>query len=568
MEKNQKSSFDKLVAGLNAEDRLAMLNRINQTTSSAVQTIEEETDIPDKNVTLSAKLETESLLYRIFLYIRSLFKQSSKEDIYNDDLMASLARKINKNHPGVVNHKIKSLDYLFYERLLALKEASDFFKPYFLFINENPGDFYVFMSSFVAPQLAEQVNAEADPYILPFTKEVGPDVRTDLARKLDKILNNMDSLSKKSIYSSVISVNWLQNFVSLPFIHFVAQFTNIAGSVYTCPYINATTDFNQFVKVFSNIVPVQNEILESVYLFSQKKNFNENVQDKDIEKALREFLTKAKSYISTIQEFYAGVSIHKLSKVVNNDYDYQAEPMTGAENWFSLFRNQWRKILDIRWNEWMREQKKQTLSENLRIDFNLTEFPVMQYRPWLALWNPVSFSCELTGGFLSWFATEKYDEISLPLNEVMMEGIFIRSENRTEYSEGLNTFSNANANMRSLLLKLSPNGEYGHVFAEFAENKVTTLQIQSQINAMMVDIESSIKDTIKLFGKGARTIERIFHGFFDESKDGIHETLQNMSTIKGHDNHAFRDRLKEIRDLLRKSMFYIAELEPIDMATE
>ena len=36
VESDTKSSFDRLVAGLNAEDRLAMLNRINQMDSQNV----------------------------------------------------------------------------------------------------------------------------------------------------------------------------------------------------------------------------------------------------------------------------------------------------------------------------------------------------------------------------------------------------------------------------------------------------------------------------------------------------------------------------------------------------
>ena len=166
------------------------------------------------------------------------------------------------------------------------------------------------------------------------------------------------------------------------------------------------------------------------------------------------------------------------------------------------------------------------------------------------------------------YDTEKYEDIVLPLNEVMMEGIFIKSENRTEYSEALNDFINANTNMHILLEKLSPKGDYGRMFEEYATNQVHTLQIQNQINNIMRETEGQVKEYIKQFCKGARIMERVFHGFFDESKDGIHEGLQNMNTIKGRDSHAFKEKLQDIRDLLRKCLFYISELEPIDSVTE
>lgn len=563
IENDNKSSFDKLVAGLSAQDRNAMLDRINKSTIQNVQIIDT-SSTKEKFQNLKVKLEGESFFYRIILYIRSLFQKNSQEKIYNDDLIALLAKKINRNHPGIVNHKIKSLDYLFYERLVALKEMADFFRPYFSFVNENPGDFYVFLSSFVAPELADLINEKADPFSLPFTKEATSDTRSELVRTLDAILKDINPTSKANLYSAIVACNWLNNFASLPYLHFIAQFTNVAGTNYTAPYKSVITDFNEVAAVYEKCTAVPIEVMEALYLFSQRKNLNENVQEKDIEKATREFLGKANTSMTAIQEYISELSIPRLGRVISGDYDWESGPMEGAEGWFPLFRAQWRKILDIRWAEWTREQKKQNLGEQLKSDFELTDFPTMPNRPWLNLWMPVNFSCELTGGFMAWFAQEKYEDIIMPLNLVVMEGIFIRSENRTEYSEALNNFSNAIANMQALLQKLAPNGNYGKIFQDFADNKLHTIQVQNQINGMMNDTENIIKDSIKLFGKGVRSIENIFHGFFDDTKDGVHEGLQNFTSIRGRENSMFRAELQSIRELLKKSLFYISELEPID----
>ena len=119
-------------------------------------------------------------------------------------------------------------------------------------------------------------------------------------------------------------------------------------------------------------------------------------------------------------------------------------------------------------------------------------------------------------------------------------------------------------NMQTLIAKLSPSGNYGHVFQDFAENKLHTMQVQNQINAMMADTEGIIYDAIKNFGRGARSIEAIFHGIFDETKDGVHEGLQNLTTIRGRENSNFRSQLQSIRQTIKKALFYISELEPID----
>ena len=567
VESDTKSSFDRLVAGLNAEDRLAMLNRINQMDSPSVQLSADTVEI-DKGVNLQSKLQNESFFYKFILWLRALFDKKTIEQLYSQDLLNSISKKINNKYPGTIDYRIKSLDYIFYERLLTLKEAADFFKVYFTYIEEAPGDFYVFLSSFVAPQLAEKINSQADPFIFPFSKPVTPESRTELAKKLDDILTNMDKDTKMNMYSAVSAANWLYKFSMMQYLHFISQFTNITGDVYTCPYSNAVMDYNELASVFANIQPIENEVLEAIFLFSQRKHLTTNAQDKDIEKAVKEFMVKAVAFLGTIKSFINSVPIKNLGRVVNNDFNWQPGNIEGAEAWFPSFRSQWRKIQDIRWNDFAREQKKQMLSQNLKLDFDLDEFPVMEYRPWLKLWNRIPFKRDLTGGFLSWFCTEKYDKIIQDLNFVAMEGVFYKSENRSEYSEGLNNFSSANVMMQELLRKLSPEGEYGKMFEDFATNRMHSFQVQNQIESMMTQIEDTVKEAIAQFGRGARTIERVFYGFFEEQKDGIHEPLQNITTIRGRDNRRFVDSLISIRQLLKKTLTYISELEPIDSMKE
>ena len=84
---------------------------------------------------------------------------------------------------------------------------------------------------------------------------------------------------------------------------------------------------------------------------------------------------------------------------------------------------------------------------------------------------------------------------------------------------------------------------------------------------MMATTESEIREIIKKFCKSCRTIESIFFGIFEDKKDGVHETLQNFTTIRGVQNKQYRDTLGKIRHILKKATFYIAELEPIDNAT-
>lgn len=566
-EDGKRDAFDKLVAGLNTEDRNIMLSKLNANKTQTVKFVNTEVYEQKEDTRLSLRLKNESVFYKFLLWLRSLFSKEKIEELYSEDLIAKIAKSVDREFPHLIHHQQNILDSIFYERLKALKDCADFFKPYFALIEDSIGDFYVFLSSFVTPQIADEINSKADPFTLPFSKVPSNEVKKDLVIKMDKVLKDMAPTTKNSLYTAISSTNWLMQFTKLPFLHFLSQFTNISGDAYTCPYSNARNDFIHFAKVFTNVLTVENNVLEAIFLFSQRKNITDNAQEKDIDKAVNEFLSKTNMHFSTIQMFISGVPIVKLGKIINRDVTWSPENMEGAEAWFPSFRNQWHKIIDIRWNDWQRERKKSMLSDDLKNDFMLDGFPVMQYKPWELLWTRVPFSCELTGGFLSWFALEKFPKIIPDLNTLMMEGVFVNNENRNEYSEALSEFIACNNQMQDLLHRLSEEGEYGQKFIEFSESKVRSFQTQNQIDSMMSTTESEIRDVLKRFCKTCRTIELIFHGIFDDDKDGVHETLQNYSTIKGPHNRQYRENLGKIRKILKSATFYIAELEPIDNAT-
>ncbi|MCR4741970.1 MAG: DUF5312 domain-containing protein [Treponema sp.] len=570
MGENENGAFDRLVSGLSDDDRKMMLNSINKNVTPGITLVDNEKKDINPNISLKIKFNNESLFKKFIIWFKSLLEKKDINKIYNEYLISKIAKVINKESPGLINHKIAYLDMIFYQRLISLKEAADFFRPYFSYITNNPGDFYVYLSRFVTPELLDLIKKKSDPFNISFEEDPSLEKRNELLKNLDNILNNMSSSTKEKLYDSIAGVNWLRRFSVLPFIHFISQFTNVAGDAFTCPYKNARTDYNVLASLFDNIDSVNNEVLEAVFLYSKRKEIegNPNVQNKDIESAVKEFLIRANGNLSKIQMFITGVPIYKLGKVINEDFDWRLEPSSGIEAWFPTFRLEWRKIIDNKWNEWTRERKKYKLSSNLQSDFDLKEFPVLIYKPWEKMWNDIPFSCELTGGFLSWFALEKYDKIIQVMNDVMLEGVFHRSENRTEYSEALNLFVQANNEMLELIQRLSPDGEYGALFEEFATSRMRTMQVQKQIESMMLTTEEIIHDSVSKFMRSCRAIDVIYNGIFSDRKDGIHDGLTNIMSIKGHQNREWRDKLHDVHLVIKRSHFYMTELEPIDAATK
>lgn len=566
MNENQhRGSFDELVAGISSDERKYLLAKINQNREHSfplVQPAREETD----GFTLDIKLNSESFLYKLFLWIRSLVSKKHRLEIYNNDLIRTLARKINKNHPGIVDMQNGLILSLFYEKLKELKNAADFFKPYFNIFNENPGKFYVFMSTFIAPEIASSINAEADPYSVPFEKEGTKEVRSSLLKKMEGILKDIPQKSRAVMYDAVKSLNWLKRFSELPYMHFLAQFTAIVSETYTCPFTNAQTDFNALASVLSDARSIPNEALEALFLFPQRKGGATVELDQDTEKSMREFLSKSAAGISMVQMFISTVPFFALGKVIFSDYDWQIETFGGAEDWFVKFKEEWKIVFDERWESWLRDRKKSQLADVLMEKFGILSFPELPYRPWANLWGGVPFRCEMTGGFLYWFATVKYEEVMGVLNVLVLEGVFLNNDNRAEFSEAMNKFAEINHQVQLFGESLNEKGSVGSVFAKLIADHVRTLKGQNMVNSIILNAETSVRGWESSFCDCCRTIEKVLAGILDDEKtDKKYESIQNLMTIKGRENRAYRDNLQAEREVLLESHKILAEIEPLDL---
>lgn len=563
---NEKNSFEALVAGISRDERIILLEKLQTSAiASQVQTLES----PEENKTdarpLEIRLESESVFYKFFLWLRAIFSARTKDEMYNDDCISRIAHKVQHEHPGLINFQNKNFEQLFYEKLKNLHESAEFFRPYISIFNDAPGDFYVFLSTFVAPEIAESINKDADPYTIPFDRPLSNETRVSLTRKLDAAIRNMLRPSKEKMYAAIRTLEWLRQFTTLPFLHFLSQFTTVAQAEPTCPFINAELDWQAFAKVLSNGMQVSHAVLEALFLFVAKKTSHISLLDPATEKALNEFMKNAMIHFSVIQNVINSVPSIAIGKIIFHDVAWQCESFGGAEDWSIKFRGRWKEIFDERWNEWLRDRKKSQLVELLNISFGLSEFPELPSRPWENIWRGIEFHGETTAGFLVWFTNQKAQSMLLSLNILLMEGIFVKNENRSEYADAVNNFAVLNKKIESFAYALSPRGSIGQTFESASQTKRFSLKEQDKIDSMMLQAEAQVHNFGTEFCEYARVFENIFHGIFDEIKDSNYESLQNLMTIHGRENSKFRADLQNIRQMLNATKTLIAELEPLDL---
>ena len=151
------------------------------------------------------------------------------------------------------------------------------------------------------------------------------------------------------------------------------------------------------------------------------------------------------------------------------------------------------------------------------------------------------------------------------LTTLMLEGIFLKNENRIEFSEAVNDFATTNKKIETFTESLAPRGTRGIVFDGIASEHVRSLKGQARIDSLMIVIEAEIRELSGAFCKECRSIENIFSGIFNESKNTDYDALQNLMTIQGRDNQNFRDKMLDVRSLLQNACKLLAEIEPFDL---
>lgn len=559
------STFDKLVAGISIDERKALLERLkNISAGTAVQEFhsEKQEEILEP---MSAKLKKESIFYYFILLLRSFLLHKKVETIYNDDLIGYLARKINSASPGTIDNQKKILRNIFCGNIKQMKICADFFRPYVSTVSDYPGEFYVFLSAFVAPEISEDIKKESDPYTIPFTRELTSDLRLSKIRSLEAVLKNISPPSRAVIYDAAKRVEWLSQFVQLPYTHFTAQFNQGSGDSYNCNFEDAKMDFPSFARVLDSASSVSSDILQALFLFTKKKNTTAFGSGTATEDELKNFVSEASLRFKLINAFVSQVSFQDVGRVIFHSYNWQCERFGGAEDWFTKFHDEWKRIFDTRWESWLRDKKKAQLASLLKTYFKIEEFPDLPHRPWAHLWDGVQFGSELTGGFLVWFCKNKMPETFGALHTLQIEGSFINTENRTELSDILANFNSIAARLNQFDEAFSPSGTYGSVFEKFIGENLRTLQAQSQVDSMIFAGEAQIHEANKKFCDNCRALEKILRGIFDDKKTNEYAGLQNFTTIQGHDNLEYREKLMEVRVLFAHAQSLLSEVEPIDL---
>lgn len=558
------SSFDRLVIGMSQAERMEMYNKLSASFRPEDQIVAETAFSKDfdTEIDVQEKLKNESIFVRFFLYLRSLFSGIEIAQLYTGAMLQKQARSLERKYPLLISSKKRTLKFGFYDAIKNLKSVAEYFLPSINLYEEEPGRFYVFLSSILIPEIYLRIQQDSDPFLIEGTKEPSPELRMQLLRKMEDGFQEITGQARNSLYVAVSSIDWLRQFVRLPFEKMLSRFSVISAEEAVCQLDVATTELNQFARVLCNSHSVQTEVLQALFLFSvqsQLKNPNVNIDE-----LTTQFISKSVAEIGTIRRFLVNVPLRPIALIANNKLGWSPNQPDGVENWFVKYKNEWRKMFDTQWSDWCNAQKKKEIEKKICVILESDEEPLLPYRPWLEIWTPLKFKMSLAMGFLWAFFKKAYPIMNKDLKILLRDGDFKLRDNGNEFADSFKEMNKISTDMLIYADKFSQTGEFGRVFADALEKDDRTIHTYSRFDTVMTSALSDASILATRFCNASIRLTNVLTGVVSETKVGNYDTLNNIAAIQGRENQAYRLRLERIRNNIADASECFKELQTVE----
>ncbi|WP_428768720.1 DUF5312 family protein [Treponema sp. HNW] len=556
------SSFDRLVAGLSSEERFSLLRKLEAGLDVDKETLaihSSESKAPAVN--LEKAFQKESVLVRLWIFLRGLFSNTGIEGAYNDYRIGLTVKKIVADSPNLIEPRYLALENSFYEKLLKLQDAAKFFKNGIAAYEHDEGGFCIFLTTLVMPDFGERMEKEVSPHSLPPTSEPSPELRTSLIRNMENILADIGSDDKASLHDCFACLDWLRRFVALPFSHFISLFRSIPEKGMSCAISAAQTEIAQFSKVLYNAKKILPEVLESLYMFSVEEKIGAG-EKVDVETGLSGFLQDSMRHITYIKYFIQSVPMRQLGCIAFNSALWTPEVQEFSDSWFTRCKNQWRKIFDEQWALWIHSRKISQTKQLAAALFNISDYPFLPHRPWQT--SKVRLICkrDYCAGFLYAFFPSMYNDFIPFLDIVIVDGKFIVPENRIEFTDTYNEMKHLGELLIAFNEKLSPTGIYGQAFNSVGT--VQTVQEQETAKNLMRSIESEINLFITVFSGSCRSFKMLFDGMLVDVRNIKYDSLSNLASLTDKDGMPIRSKLVEISQKLDTAFQLLKDIEEME----
>jgi hypothetical protein len=388
------------------------------------------------------------------------------------------------------------------------------------------------------------------------------ELRQSAFRAMENAMAGVSEDQRAAMYKSARSLFCLKELSSFLFDRVIMAF-GFEASGQVCS-VNVIRDL---LETLNNILcslrdPPPLTLLESLFIFATQEKAGE--QGFEINKEMRSLLSRAENALATIREFNRQVPLTLILRCANRDMSRRARPVSGGEDWFSVYREYWKRRIEGRFAEYMRLRRHRDLTDSFRHFLKGTNLKILD--------NVVSESnpdgIPIPGVFalsflLTFYSAVFMTDINKVLRPVLIDGEFYKRENRTEFTESYNDLIKLEDDIRKFEGDISSAGDFGKRY-RLARQDMSSLPVKRR--KIQIVIEDASREAFRIIERvraACKTMINIINGILKKDTDGKYDTLANLSQLAGRGN-VFIAGLTESSNQFKRALQLLDDIEVME----
>jgi hypothetical protein len=528
--------FNRLVSELSLDERNNLLDKLNSQTSMARDLL-----YLSDNTAPAMDIEEEykqlPWYYRVWYFILSFFRQRPPKQLFSDQMVSKLGRVIDAQVPGLYDYHNDLLLPEFHRELVDLKEGSRFFYTALdSSVNRDRGAFYAFLASLEMGEVHQRLITETDPdYIVDRQKDISEsELRQAAFRAMEDAIAAITEEERTAMYYDVRLLNCLKELSAFLFDRVILAFA--VDSAYSGAVCSARVVKDQLLNLnhilFSLKETPPMTLLESLFVFILQEHTGE--PGFQINTEMRNLLTKAEKAVAAIRDFNRHVPLTLILRCVFRNLSLDPKAIGGGEDWFVVYREYWKRHVELRYAEYMRERRHRELNNSFKYFLKGTNLKILGNVVSESNPNGLPVGRAFSLAFLLTFYSVVFmGDINKVIRIILLDGEFYKRENRTEFTESYNELIKLEDTIKKFEENISPSGDLGKRFVQ-ARNDMSSLPVKRRKVQMVVEEASAEADRIVERCRGAfHSLINILNGIIKPDSAGKYDTLANLSALSG-----------------------------------
>jgi hypothetical protein len=548
------NAFERLSSGLSQYERLKLLEKIvsfSDTTEGSLINTEKEIEESVKAEETYTRLPWYS---RLWFFILGFFTGKTPLEMFINSKIAEIGRGIDLMFPGMFYWQKMQLRKNFQDELKKLKEAARFF--YTILdsgISRNRGAFFVLWGSIEMRELHARLSEQTEPSNFAADNSDLSDIklRQMAVNYVENEINNISEENRRIMYEGAHTMVCLKQLASFLFDRFIMSFNQSASD--TEPVCPAAIVRAQLVSLANILYSIKKSpsvtLLSSMFIFMMPEQNDKNSYDAENE--LQKFTLRAERAIDVIRTFNSRVPLISILRCVTHNTSYLPAEISGGEDWFVLFRKCWVENVTSQFNEFIKDRYRAKIQQlyselfenfimepfaNIVSDNNDEGIPVsnIQSLSYIMIFHKLVFM----------------PIINVFIRPILIDGDFIRKENRSEFTEAYNILIKLDDTIKSYTKRLDKSGDLGKRWEQILADVDSIALRRRKISVILEDINEAVDAIVADARKAIKSMERIIDGILYPSSGKSYDTLTNLTKISGKGT-TFADGMKEGLEKLR-----------------